>query len=476
MPNTAALAIALVALAASGAATATEATFGPLSPKPSGVDKEGSWHVGENLRVGDYFSYDLCHIGYDDCTEFNMQIWFKVREQAGDWTRWLAEAAVTDGGRVSVGNVTLADQVFEPGSTDPEMRKYGKAFGRSVSFLSYFMPSVGDGEGWNFTDVWRRMIGELCGFLMAPSGLEDVTVPAGTWEDAVVVSWFGCITNGTTWIADGFPFPLKADAYTRGPAPDYLPVREFAFVLADYGNVRESPFAGIVPTAELEKAGCGASGGSAASVNGTTDGSKYEIRATYGPEHPEEGCGMEWLIEILGRDGRLLEPAQFDVLVLDGDGDAARSMADESGRLFLYAPSGAYRLEFDVKEPPGIAGYAVVVYGSAYYWAVPDPRERDVLTIPVEIHPRDGTVERPGGSAHVETRQASPLQQFRDGVPAGEVECTGERVLVLSPAGSPACVFAESVLKLENRGFLFAGEPLQVFTTCKHVLSCKGSL
>ena len=164
MPNTAALAIALVALAASGAATATEATFGPLSPKPSGVDKEGSWHVGENLRVGDYFSYDLCHIGYDDCTEFNMQIWFKVREQAGDRTRWLAEAVVTDGGRVSVGNVTLADQVFEPGSTDPEMRKYGKAFGRSVSFLSYFMPSVGDGEGWNFTDVWGSALENFAGF------------------------------------------------------------------------------------------------------------------------------------------------------------------------------------------------------------------------------------------------------------------------------------------------------------------------
>lgn len=89
MYKTIALAIALVALAASGAAAAAaaEANLGIRPLLPSGVDKEGSWYVGENLKVWDYFSYDLCYARYGNCTEFNMKIWFKEREQTRDEAR-----------------------------------------------------------------------------------------------------------------------------------------------------------------------------------------------------------------------------------------------------------------------------------------------------------------------------------------------------------------------------------------------------
>ena len=45
----------------------------------------------------------------------------------------------------------------------------------------------------------------------------------------------------------------------------------------------------------------------------------------------------------------------------------------------------------------------------------------------------------------------SPLQQIRDGVPANEVVCSNDRVLMMSPSGSPACVFEESVPELKTR-------------------------
>ena len=48
----------------------------------------------------------------------------------------------------------------------------------------------------------------------------------------------------------------------------------------------------------------------------------------------------------------------------------------------------------------------------------------------------------------------SPLQQVRDGVPTGEVICSDDRVLMLSPSGSPACVFEASGEMLEQRGFV----------------------
>ncbi len=57
----------------------------------------------------------------------------------------------------------------------------------------------------------------------------------------------------------------------------------------------------------------------------------------------------------------------------------------------------------------------------------------------------------------------SPLQQVRDGVPTGEVTCSDDRVLMVSQSGMPACVFEESVLELETRGFEFIGEPFDMF-------------
>ena len=57
----------------------------------------------------------------------------------------------------------------------------------------------------------------------------------------------------------------------------------------------------------------------------------------------------------------------------------------------------------------------------------------------------------------------SPLQQVRDGVPTGEIVCSENRALILSPSGIPACVFEEFVLELETRGFEFIGEPFDMF-------------
>ena len=163
---------------------------------------------------------------------------------------------------------------------------------------------------------------------------------------------------------------------------------------------------------------------------------------------------------VFGRDGLLLEQVQFDVVVLDDDGGAARSIADELGSRFLYAQSGTYHLEFDVRESPGIAEYTIVVYGSAPDWVVPNQDERDALAFPVEVRPNAGT-EMPGSDGIALANEAgharAPLAQARDGVQVDDVACNEGHVLMLSPSGSPACVFADSVTALEQRGFAVIG-------------------
>ena len=48
----------------------------------------------------------------------------------------------------------------------------------------------------------------------------------------------------------------------------------------------------------------------------------------------------------------------------------------------------------------------------------------------------------------------SPLQQVRDGVRADKVICSDDHILMLSPSGSPACVFEASGEMMEQRGFV----------------------
>ena len=52
----------------------------------------------------------------------------------------------------------------------------------------------------------------------------------------------------------------------------------------------------------------------------------------------------------------------------------------------------------------------------------------------------------------------SPYRQAQDGIPIGEIVCAGDRMLMLSPSGMPACVFAGSVEVLERRGFVLLSE------------------
>ena len=50
-----------------------------------------------------------------------------------------------------------------------------------------------------------------------------------------------------------------------------------------------------------------------------------------------------------------------------------------------------------------------------------------------------------------------------EAIPADEITCSDGRVLMLSPSDASMCVFKESVLKLEMRGFVFVGEPFDMF-------------
>ncbi len=59
-----------------------------------------------------------------------------------------------------------------------------------------------------------------------------------------------------------------------------------------------------------------------------------------------------------------------------------------------------------------------------------------------------------GDAAFTQADAKPPLQQVRDGVPLNAIACSDGRVLMASPSGSPACVFASSAETLDARGFV----------------------
>ena len=70
-----------------------------------------------------------------------------------------------------------------------------------------------------------------------------------------------------------------------------------------------------------------------------------------------------------------------------------------------------------------------------------------VTLIAVSIQPAAGSESVP-----------SPYQQIRDGASAYDVVCAGDRILVQSASGTPACVFVKSIAMLEQRGFVLLSE------------------
>ena len=371
-----------------------------------GVDREGSWYVGEGLKPGDYFRYSMCHVDYKECVRFEMELWIRGDVQSGSETKWLAETVVYDGNRVVAGEMELGKIAPEPTGGTPELGTYRGAFKSSVVWLSAFATAdVGQsGKGpKEFSATSWGKIANIGGEQVVPVALDTVRTGAGTW-DAVQVGWKTGGATSRIWIVDEFPFPVKARTFTH--VSEGIPPLEYEFELLGHENVPQSPFEGVQSTdSAFVDSGCDTDFEKEVTVKRPTANFHYQIHAFYGPDEPAQGCPMEWLIKFLNKydETEFLNQVQFDLLVRDGDGGVVRSLAEEEGRQFLYSPSGQYLLDMVVREDPGEVKYTVLVYGLAPENWVPDD-DRDFLEIPVTV------VAGPGIAAPAQAPTEPPAQ------------------------------------------------------------------
>ena len=355
-----------------------------------GVDHPGEWYVGEGLKQGDFFSYQLCHVDYKECADFQMDFWIEGDTKVGSEDKWLAHAVVYDGNKIVKGTMELGKVAPEPTGGSNELSLYRGAFKTSIVWLSAFATSYGGdgGEGpKEFSKPSWGKIGNIGGEQIIPTAIEPVSTRGGYFDESVLVSWKTGGAKSQVWVVDGFPFPVKASTWTH--VSEGIPPQEYKFELLDYQeNVSTNPFSGIVSTAEEQSAlGCPSIDSLDTSVKKPTNNFAYQVHIFHSPEEPIQGCPMSWLVKFISKydDTEFLNQVQYDLLVVDDNLTPLRSIAQDEGRLYLYSPSGQAQIDMIVDEPVGDANYVIWIYGLSPEGIVPSTAPDYVkLTLPVQ--------------------------------------------------------------------------------------------
>lgn len=359
-----------------------------------GVNKEGSWYLGEGLKKGDYFYYSVCHVDYKECTEFEMEIWIEGDLQVGSESKWLAQTVVYDGSKLLKGTMELGKVTPEPTGGSINISQHRAAFKSSVVWLSAFATSYGGqgGEGpKEFKAPSWGKIGNIGGEQVKPLALETITTSAGTFE-TVKIGWKTGGKASNIWIVDGFPFPVKASTFTH--VSEGIPPQEYRFTLLDYKeNVMSNPFTNLKDSeTDKKESGC-TTNYDFVKVHKPTKSFSYIISLKYGPEFPKVGCDMEWIINFHSKydETEFLNQVQYDILVQDSTGKVIRSLAGDDAKQFLFSASGQVRTFIPVEENPGTQRYTIIIYGLSPKHIVPNVAP-DTLDIDIKIAASDGSL------------------------------------------------------------------------------------
>ncbi|MFB5612994.1 MAG: peptidase [Nitrosarchaeum sp.] len=350
-------------------------SYGQGVQTSGGVDRDGSWYLGEGLKKGDYFEYSLCELDLNDCAPIKLKMWIKGEKQNESEALWDATVVIIDGNKIVKGSMSLGKTAPEPVLFDDELHDYAIAFKSSLSWLSAFATGNEDDRihgPKEFRDTAWGKIGAIGGAQLITKRVESISTPAGT-TDAIVVGWYSGNDN-EIWIADDFPFPVKALTYawvTTGVAPIM-----YQFTLLDYKeNITKDPFTNIESTIQKEELlGCPTEFNNYISGRASTNTFSMMIQYNYSPEIPIEGCNIDWKINFMNKynDVQFIDQVHYDIWVVDDKGNRLRSYAQDIGRDDLFNGFGQVHLLIPIEEKAGVVHYIIFVHGTGPEYEVAD--------------------------------------------------------------------------------------------------------
>ena len=376
-----------------------------------GVDHPGSWYPGENLKVGDYFKYKVCHNDYKECTDFWFSMWIEKEVTSGPEDVLRVQVLVEDGNKVLKGQMDVGKVTPEyiGGTVSDNILKYASAYKNSISWLSSFATAEIDQPGKGpkaFSKVSWGKIANIGGEQVSPIGMETITVPAGTY-DVILVGWkAGGVTSHIS-VVDDFPFPVKALTWVQ--VTEGVPPQEYKFSLHEYDNVSSNPFAEFTDTEEVKKgAGCITHYGSNKIYENTNTNSMV-IDIIYGPEKPRIGCEIEWTINFKKAFSTDLWENQvhydiWKIKVIDGKNTKVSSAANDEGRDMLFSAAGQVHTYWLMQGDPGLQKFAVIVYGTGPVYSVPDPAKLGWVIFDIDLQSKQSV------SGSTETLTPTPAE------------------------------------------------------------------
>ena len=357
-----------------------------------GVNVDGSWYVGENLKVGDFFKYKLCHQMYKDCTDFWISFWVE-KEITVPEDLWRFQVLIEDGNKVVKGYMNIGKVAPEPTGGSDNIVSYGAIYKSSISWLSGFVTAEINQPGKGPKDFrlpsWGK-IANIGGEQVSPIGMETITVPAGQY-DTILIGWKAGVITSHISVVDEFPLPVKASTWvqvTEGTSP-----QEYRFSLYEYSeNVSSNPFTGFIDTEQTKKdSGC-ITEYDFVKVRENTNTNSLTLNIFYGPEKPRIGCDIEWILEFkkIYSGDLWQDQVHYDIRkvdVVDGRTIPIASAADDEGRDKFYSASGQVHRYWLMQGDSGLQKFAVMVWGTGPEYQVPNTESFGWVTFDIQLQP-----------------------------------------------------------------------------------------
>ena len=359
-----------------------------------GVDHPGTWYPGENLKIGEYFKYEMCHAEYKDCSDFLFSYWIEKDIISNNEEKIRIQVLVEDGNKIIKGFMDVGKIAPEPTGGSDNISPYRSVYKSSVVWLSSFATAdtelSGKGPKKFSQPSWGK-IANIGGEQVSPIGLQKISITSGEY-DTIVVGWKSGGITSHIWVVDEFPFPVKASTWVQ--VTEGIPPQEYKFELLDYKeNVVQNPFVGFQDTEVLqEAAGCPNTSihEDGKKITKNTNTNSMTVTIQYGPEKPKIGCEVEWVIHFKKIFNYDLWEGQvhYDILMVDevdGQTIPIASAADDEGRTAFFTASGQVHRYWLMQGEPGLQTFALLVNGIGPKNVVPDAEKFGFFTFDIDL-------------------------------------------------------------------------------------------
>ncbi len=296
------------------------------------------WYVGEGAKQDMWVKYRIQEYDTNANRPFEMIIHFKS-QQDGDW---LAPVYVIDQGKVINGTVKLGMNLapISAGTVIPQgMNTYLDGYRGSIQWLEAFSPVSAPKSLDQLS--WGKLACIGCEEIK-PLGQETITVRGGTFE-TTKVGWHKS-TDSDLWVANGFPYPIKAQTYadvTSGEAPTL-----FAFELIGTGTgepeVPISEDRDIVPP-----------------LSKLTPRGAYSVEIDWEPVAIQPGSTVVFGVAMTER-GFPLERVSYDFTVKDSSGNVIKEFVNQNAEF----GTGTHEVPFVDAGPVTVTVRLIAISGN----------------------------------------------------------------------------------------------------------------